>query len=328
MRDVRMAVTGVSSCHRSAAWPCTPHASVARPASPLDLTRVFLAGGAGRARPVAGCSTIRMRRRLEPDSRARATCTCSTSSRRASRRPLRAARARATSRSRETLAPLLRARLLRSSRAVPRVRDASSPRRSPCARGSCRGRPTSTRTLTLAAPLSLLVLALHLKLVTQQHYLACVRGDESLEPHFVRLLKDHWSRRVRRRRELDGSALAIQQALGAGAARARPVGAPRLSAARLLVRRRPRAGRRSSTSRRSRTRRGAPLLRADRDAVVARAGRGASQDVPHGRHRQRRVRLCDAERSGPTAPAMLAGVVSALSVALMTHAERDRRLAS
>jgi hypothetical protein len=35
-------------------------------------------------------------------------------------------------------------------------------------------------TLTLAAPLSLLILALHLKLVTQQHYLAAVRGDESL----------------------------------------------------------------------------------------------------------------------------------------------------
>ncbi len=43
------------------------------------------------------------------------------------------------------------------------------------------------------APLSLLVLALHLKLVTQQHYLACVRGDEPLDPTFVRLLKDHWN---------------------------------------------------------------------------------------------------------------------------------------
>lgn len=49
------------------------------------------------------------------------------------------------------------------------------------------------RTLMHATPLSLLVLALHFKLVTQQHYLACVRGDESLEPQFVRLLKDHWS---------------------------------------------------------------------------------------------------------------------------------------
>jgi hypothetical protein len=42
-------------------------------------------------------------------------------------------------------------------------------------------------------PLSLLIVALHLKLDTQQHYLACVRGDESLEPTFVRLLKEHWS---------------------------------------------------------------------------------------------------------------------------------------
>jgi hypothetical protein len=47
--------------------------------------------------------------------------------------------------------------------------------------------------LSDAVPLSLLVLALHLKLVTQQHYLACVRGDASLEPAFVRVLKEHWT---------------------------------------------------------------------------------------------------------------------------------------
>jgi len=46
--------------------------------------------------------------------------------------------------------------------------------------------------LAHVTPLSLLVLALHLKLVTQQHFLACVRGDENLEPHFVRLLREHW----------------------------------------------------------------------------------------------------------------------------------------
>jgi hypothetical protein len=74
-------------------------------------------------------------------------------------------------------------------------------------------------TLTHATALSLLVLALHFKLVTQQHYLACVRGDESLEPRFVRLLKAHWGvecgggggtvpPRTR------NSVLAIQQALG------------------------------------------------------------------------------------------------------------------
>jgi hypothetical protein len=69
------------------------------------------------------------------------------------------------------------------------------------------------RTLTLATPLSLLVLALHFKLVTQQHYLACVRGDESLEPNFVRLLKDHWCVECGHARAC-ASALAIQQALG------------------------------------------------------------------------------------------------------------------
>jgi hypothetical protein len=42
--------------------------------------------------------------------------------------------------------------------------------------------------LEAASPLALLVLALHFKLVTQQHYLACIRGDEALEPRFVRLL--------------------------------------------------------------------------------------------------------------------------------------------
>jgi hypothetical protein len=69
------------------------------------------------------------------------------------------------------------------------------------------------RTLTLASPLSLLVLSLHFKLVTQQHYLACVRGDESLEPHFVRLLKDHWCVECGAGRACS-SALGIQQALG------------------------------------------------------------------------------------------------------------------
>ena len=44
-----------------------------------------------------------------------------------------------------------------------------------------------------ASPHALLVLALHLKLVTQQHYLACVRGDQALEPAFVRLLREHWT---------------------------------------------------------------------------------------------------------------------------------------
>ncbi len=68
--------------------------------------------------------------------------------------------------------------------------------------------------LANAVPLSLLVFALHLKLVTQQHYLACVRGDESLEPTFVKVLKEHWEMECGCPKA-PSSALAIQQALGA-----------------------------------------------------------------------------------------------------------------
>lgn len=67
-----------------------------------------------------------------------------------------------------------------------------------------------------AVPLSLLILALHVKLVTQQHYLACVRGDESLEPHFVGVLKEHWAMECGRTKSASpSSTVAIQQALGA-----------------------------------------------------------------------------------------------------------------
>jgi hypothetical protein len=67
-----------------------------------------------------------------------------------------------------------------------------------------------------AVPLSLLIVALHVKLVTQQHYLACVRGDESLEPHFVRVLKEHWAMECGRTKSTStSSTVAIQQALGA-----------------------------------------------------------------------------------------------------------------
>lgn len=74
--------------------------------------------------------------------------------------------------------------------------------------------PDFAATFGSVDPQSLLVLALHLKLVTQQHYLACVRGDESLEPNFVRLLKDHWCVECGKSPN-DGSAAAIQSALGA-----------------------------------------------------------------------------------------------------------------
>lgn len=68
------------------------------------------------------------------------------------------------------------------------------------------------RALAVASPLALLVLALHLKLVTQQHYLACVRGDEGLEPRFVRVLKEHWSLECGTSKT-SSSSLAIQRAL-------------------------------------------------------------------------------------------------------------------
>jgi len=64
-----------------------------------------------------------------------------------------------------------------------------------------------------AVPLSLLILALHLKLVTQQHYLACVRGDEGLEPTFVAVLKAHWTMECGRGGPATSGTQAIQQCL-------------------------------------------------------------------------------------------------------------------
>lgn len=68
-------------------------------------------------------------------------------------------------------------------------------------------------TLAHSAPLALLVLALHFKLVTQQHYLACVRGDERLESHFVQLLKEHWNVECGASGRSCSSTRAIQQVL-------------------------------------------------------------------------------------------------------------------
>ena len=66
--------------------------------------------------------------------------------------------------------------------------------------------------LSDAVPLSLLIVALQLKVLTQQHYLACVRGDERLEPSFVGVLKEHWTMECGRTPSASSS-LAIQQAL-------------------------------------------------------------------------------------------------------------------
>ena len=166
------------------------------------------------------------------------------------------------------------------------------------------------RTLASATPLSLLVLALHFKLVTQQHYLACVRGDEALEPHFVRLLKDHWAVECGATRT-SNSALAIQEAL----ARALPGRVPSaLRDYRLLVfvcddvlRRQAELDVATFEDAR-----GKPLGASDRSSVLA---------AQVGAHRKTfltvgivNAAFVYAMRSlGPTAPSMLAGVVSALS---------------
>lgn len=166
------------------------------------------------------------------------------------------------------------------------------------------------RTLTHATPLALLVLALHFKLVTQQHYLACVRGDESLEPRFVRLLKDHWCVECGQSRTCS-SALGIQQALG----KALPGRIPSaLRDYRLLV-----------FSCDDVLRRQAELdvatleeIRAEPLPTAARAQTLAAQIAAH-RKTFLTVGIVNAafvyamRTLGPTAPAMLAGVVAALS---------------
>lgn len=166
------------------------------------------------------------------------------------------------------------------------------------------------RTLALATPLSLLVLALHLKLVTQQHYLACVRGDESLEPHFVRLLKDHWCVECGATRTC-GSVLAIQTTL----AQALPGRIPSaLRDYRLLVFSCDDVLRRQAeldiaTLEHAR---GGPLAPADRTIVVT------AQVAAH-RKTFLTVGIVNAafvyamRTLGPTAPSMLAGVVASLS---------------
>jgi hypothetical protein len=166
------------------------------------------------------------------------------------------------------------------------------------------------RTLMHVTPLSLLVLALHFKLVTQQHYLACVRGDESLEPHFVRLLKDHWGVECGASKT-SGAVLGIQEAL----AKALPGRVPSaLRDYRLLVfscddvlRRQAELDVETLEGARAK-----PLPPADRTIVVA------AQVAAH-RKTFLTVGIVNAafvyamRTLGPTAPSVLAGVVAALS---------------
>jgi hypothetical protein len=218
-------------------------------------------------------------------------------------------RARADIEVRETLAPLLRLDCFdhrelfvtfetEFSRAFP-VRPRLLPLPSDFA-----------RTLTLAVPLSLLILALHLKLVTQQHYLACVRGDESLEPNFVRLLKEHWGVECGQTRSC-GSALAIQQGLASALPGRIPSG---LRDYRLLVFACDDVLRRQAeldvtTLQEARRE---PLSPGQWSAIVA------AQVAAH-RKTFLTVGIVNAafvyamRTLGPTAPSMLAGVVSALS---------------
>lgn len=172
-----------------------------------------------------------------------------------------------------------------------------------------------------AVPLSLLILALHLKLVTQQHYLACVRGDESLEPSFVKVLKDHWVMECGRpqgtsssssdRRSLSTSTLAIQQALAAALPGRVPAA---LRDYRRIVFTCDDVLRRQSEL-------DVATLEAARGAGLAPSDRDAVLKAQFAAHRKTFITygivnaaFVYAMRSlGPSAPATLAGVVSALA---------------
>jgi hypothetical protein len=164
--------------------------------------------------------------------------------------------------------------------------------------------------LAVASPYALLVLALHLKLVTQQHYLACVRGDERLEPHFVRLLRSHWEVECGLERTA-GSVAALQRAL----ARALPGRVPAvLRDYRLLVFVCDDVLRRQAVLDVDALgdARGAPLVGEQRANVLS------AETVAHRKTFLTvgivNVAFVYAMRSlGPTAPAVLAGIVAALS---------------
>lgn len=167
-----------------------------------------------------------------------------------------------------------------------------------------------SRTLEVASPLSLLVLALHLKLVTQQHYLACVRGDEGLEPRFVRLLKQHWAVECGSSKTC-ASTLTIQRALASATPGRIPAA---LRDYRLLV----------FTCDDVLTRQAeldVITLELARGSALSGAERKAVLDCQVAAHRKTfltvgivNAAFVYAMRSlGPSAPAMLAGVVSALA---------------
>ena len=176
-----------------------------------------------------------------------------------------------------------------------------------------------------AVPLSLLIVALHLKLVTQQHYLACVRGDESLEPSFVRVLKEHWAMECGRTSS-PSSALAIQQALGAALPGRVP--AALRDYRRIMFT--------SDDVLRRQSELDVETLEAVRDARLSAADRGSVVDAQFAAFRKTFITFgivnaafVYAMRSlGPTAPAMLAGAGLGAVVALRSTAavfEQHRR---
>ncbi len=210
---------------------------------------------------------------------------------------------------REILAPLLRFDAF-DHHELFRTFEAEIIRALPVAARLVPPSPDLDAALAHASPLALLVLALHLKLVTQQHYLACVRGNEALEPHFVRLLKDHWTLECGHDKT-SGSVVAIQKALAKATPGRIP---PALRDYRLLVFTcDDLLGRQAALDVSTlEDIRGTPLEEGARQTVL-------SAEVAAHRKTFLTVGIVNAAfvyamRSlGPTAPSVLAGVVSALS---------------
>ena len=60
------------------------------------------------------------------------------------------------------------------------------------------------------SPIAVVVLTLHIELMTQDHYVGSVQGDDKLDPFFAKLLRNHWMEESQHARidalELDGLA--------------------------------------------------------------------------------------------------------------------------
>lgn len=164
--------------------------------------------------------------------------------------------------------------------------------------------------LGAAVPLSLLVISLHLKLVTQQHYLACVRADERLERRFVDVLKEHWTTECGKI-ESPSSAHAVQEALGAALPGRVP--AALRDYRRILFTCDDVLRRQSELD--------VETLEAARDVALSPADRQSVLSAQIAAHRNAFITfgivntafVYAMRRLGPSAPATLAGVVAALA---------------